>query len=246
MAINLVQYVEADAVVSTSSATLTLTFASPVTAGNTILVLGGANPNNMFPGTENFSVTDSVGDSVTTILFNGAPKNSGPVVFAYLIPVTAGGSSLTVSVAVTITAAIGGISYPCMAVAIEMTGMPGVAVQSENSVNIFGSQGNTPVSTNVTDTLGNTVTVTFNGTAGSGGPGTISTVTAIDLFAVGVNFLFGFVLDQSGTNVPTANHGYSFVLTEAISAPTAGMSLNFFTPGLPLATVAQPQIFVVN
>ena len=65
----------------------------------------------------------------------------------------------------------------------------------------------------------------------------------IDFLTAGTNFFLAFIIDQNGTNAPTADHGYSFSLYASLSP---GATFNIFTPGLPLATVAQPQIFVVN
>lgn len=248
MPVNLVQSVLADVNASTSSSTLHLTFPNPVTAGNTLLVMGGGNPNFMFPASDGISaISDNVGDSFTTILNIGAPRNSGPVTFCYLVPSTIGGSSVIVSPTMDATPAVGGVNFPWIALAIEMSGMGSPTVQDKNSVNIFGSQGNTPVSTTINDSLGNTVTVTFNGTSGSGGPGTVTTVSAVDLLTGGLDFLFGYVIDQLGNNVPTANHGYLFTLQINATGPVTGMSVNYFTPGLPFGPGGRgPQIFVVT
>ena len=245
MAVNLVQYAEANATASLGGGIggaagffpLTVTFTNPVTPGNTILVLGGGNPNGMFPAADSvFSMTDSVSDSFTPILNNGAPRNSGPTVFAYLVPSTAGGASVSVTTTLFIQSAIFNINFPWIAVIIELSGMNTPTVHDKNSFNIFGSAGNSPITESVTDSLSNTVNVTFFGASGSGGPGLACTLSAIDFVTSGLDFLIAFVMDQSGTSLPTADHGYTFQQTVMVDDATVGMNMHLFTPILPFIT----------
>lgn len=245
MPVNLVQSASAYTTALSSPSTLTTTFTSPVTAGNTLLVLGGGNPNIMFPSGDIVSgINDPVGDSFTTVLNIGAPRNSGPAVFCFLVPTAVGGNT-NISTTYSITPAVGGVQWPWGVLAIEMSGMAGPTVQDKNSINVFGGLGNTPVSIPITDSHSNTVTVVFNGTSGSGGPGTACTCSAVDLLVGGIDFLLAFILAQSGTTVPTANHGYGFVLTINDNGPT--MTEHYFTPSLPFGpTGRRLQIFVAT
>lgn len=245
MAINIVQAAGGQRTFSSQvngTYTFTVAFSSAVANGNSILVLMSEDNVSSFPGLAFNLPTDTSSNSYASIISNPQPRSSGPgSAAAWSLNVV--GGSLTVTISVTFTDALNSNSMRISAYCLEISGMPaGSSVFSSDFDTIFGATGNTPVARNISDSVGNTVTITFGGSSGSGGPGTCA-LNAIDFQAGGTNFFLLFIVNQSGSSVPTANHGYTFTLY-ASSAP--GATFNVFTPGLPVATIQQPQIFAVT
>lgn len=245
MAIDIVQVCSAASTFSFTTAddSLTATFPSAVTQGNMILVLLAEDNQGLISSISINSVTDTVSNGYTVSYQNWQPGSAGcGSAFAYVL--NAVGGSDTVTVSLHLVAAIGTQSARFGVLCIELSGVPPFStIFSTDTYSVFGSAGNTPVPVTISDSLGNTVTVTFGGTQGSGGPGITANLNLFDLVGGGVNFLCAWCVNQVGTNVPTADHGYSFTLSENV---TPGPGFHFFTPGLPFAIVQQPQIFAVN
>lgn len=216
--------------------TLTANFPNPVTPGNTIIVLGGMHILGLTFQDGITSITDGGGDTIVSIVNTGSPFLNGDAIYGWRVFSSVGGFT-----GVTAHQTLhGNINWELMI--LEFSGMSGASVVSSNSSPLFGGIGNFPFPLNVTDSLARTVTVTFNGSAGSGGPGTNTAVAAIDFLVSGADYILGWVSSQSGTNVPTATFGYTFSLLVADST----FNLNSFLTAINVSTGAQPQIFVVT
>ena len=192
-----------------SHPTLSVTFTSPVSPGNSILVLLAEDGQGLIGSLNVLSITDSPSDSFAVEYENWQPLNSGPGSSLAVAFGTVGGAT-TVNANLSMAAAIGTQSVTMMMVILEVSNMPSPSVVSTLAHSVFGAEGNDPVIKTLTDSFSTTVSVTFGGTTSiDGGPGVISCLNAFDILSAGSNLMFAWVVDGTPTT-PTADHGYSF------------------------------------
>jgi hypothetical protein len=228
-AISLVQAANASAhfTGTTQPYSLTCSFASPVTAGDTVIVVAGYGDTFAFPISGGVSsITDTGANSYTSVINTLGPHETTTGAFSFA-PIVTGGSSFSVVVNWTFSFATTGNDMEATALCVEFSGMGTPSAFSNNSLGIDGTTGNSPVVLTLMDTFSNTVSVTFGGTASAGGPGVITFIGVVDMSAGGVNYMLPFIVDWAPGPVPTADHGYSFALAETVSAVT---TINLFEP----------------
>jgi hypothetical protein len=217
------------------------TFASAVTLGNTIVVSVGADVGGFsgVNGCDTPSITDTLLNSYTQCSWIRSTYLQGGSAGLFLAPAGAGGSN---TVTFTFSAFGGGSPGWNYALTIaEYSGLSSPSLVSSATQKIFGTTGNAPVNLTLTDTNGSTVTVTFGGISGSGGPGTTCCLTVADIASAGQNYLFAAI--RGGLNPPTVTSSYStFTNRQHVASPLQ----DFFDSAPGVATVIQPQVFVVT
>lgn len=241
MAINLVQAASNTGSFTTSGThTISCTFSSPVTSGDTIVaILGvvavGASGSGSITG-----FADSESDSYTSIINLDYTTHDVSGLAIFYVPSCTGGSSFTVTATVDAPIAIATTFYEII-LALEFSGMASPSVYSSVSLQNPTTVGHTSFTLDLNDSLGNTVAVTFANLTGID-----ATLAVVDFLAGSVNFMLpvSVIYDQTtAPYVPTATNGYTFVLDQSVANSPA--NLYQYNPGLPYGAAQQIQFFVV-
>ena len=233
----------------------TATFASPVTAGNTIVVAAGGQTNAIAggAGTAGSSMSDNNGNTYTQGCWTDGGFLSGGYGGLFFAPTVNAGST-TVQLALDTIQLFGWqLSWDVMIIAVEYSGFGTASLQDGFAANIFGSGGNAPVDVTVTDSTSTSVTVEFTGPSGTGGPGTNAICAVLDLKSTLSSVLDLFVgisrtFSSSGMGCSiTSPSGYNAMTLEQTETTPAVDDYLYFWDGAHLATVRlQPQVFVVT
>lgn len=195
------------ATVAPGAYTFTITMTSNVVVGNTLVVAAGCQFAGASDWTYSPSVTDSLGNTFSTssssTWSDGSGTTSGGCGGAFYAPITTGGSD-------TITFHIHlwqdlftQPSYDMMVIAAEISGLSSPTLQSGDIFNCYGACGNSPLTRTITDSIGTSVTATFSGSCGSGGPGGNGVYALLDLLGGSYDYILaiGRTFDCSSTNL---------------------------------------------
>lgn len=214
---------------------ISCTFPSNVTAGNTIIMIalvGGGNGAG-YGIVPPVSVTDTLGNTYTQVLFQSVGNQSGAAIAVYYVTNAIGGAD-TVTFTFTAPSTNFGLTFtvdPAIVV-VEYVGMGigPLAIQGLDHSSIFGAAGNSVVTLQVTDSFGVLVSVNY-GTSPSHTIGTINTgCVLIDILIGGVNYLIAAALSSIASFPAPASTYQTFIQEQAV---TGSYTMYYWDYGVP-------------
>lgn len=203
-------------------ASLAITLASAVTAGNALVVFAGVHNDGPVCGNGSLNVTDNVLDTFSAAVSAGSPFEGGPGLCFFVAPDAIGGST-TVTFSFEMGGGPAGGNYTISMLVIEYAGMVTPSIQSSAYQQIYGAAGGSPITLSAHDGAGFSVGTEFTGATGpNGGPGTDISLCVVDLLVAGTNFFLAGAASYTtqGVNVPSvvpSSYG-SYTLEEELSS----------------------------
>jgi hypothetical protein len=195
---------------ASATESVTATFPSPITAGNTIFVWAFAQVNGPGAGMSSPSVIDTLLNVYTSDLVDatGGSLNGAAVMLFHAANVLGGADDITFSFDFNYGGAGGnGVSWGF--VATEYSGMGATpTVHSTADAKIAGTSGNAPVTLTLNDSHGTSVSVTFGNNITPSWIGTVNTGCGIaDVVANGADYILAGAYSQNAAFVvPTSSY----------------------------------------